>query len=156
MEDARRARKAQGGGSEAAQAPPAAQSQSPPPPAAAAAATPSPPVAAAGAGSFWTSFGDIATPAVGDAAAPAAQPMRAAAAAAAPEPAAEAPKFRPGETVCMHSLQAKPELNGGLATILSWDAANARFKVMTNAGPTLSLRPANLAPSNDKLGGTEA
>ena len=78
------------------------------------------------------------------------------AAAAASPPAEAAPSFRPGETVCVHSLQAKPELNGGLATVLSWDAAKGRFKVLTHAGPTVSLRPANLAPSNDKLGDTDA
>lgn len=51
-----------------------------------------------------------------------------------------------GGTACVHSLQGRPELNGEIVTLGSFDGAADRWVCRTQDGGNVSLRAANLQP----------
>ncbi len=61
--------------------------------------------------------------------------------------------IRIGQTVKVHSLKARPELNGAEACVLGWDASKGRFNVSVSlSAPSpstvvIALKPANLSPA---------
>jgi hypothetical protein len=57
-----------------------------------------------------------------------------------------APPLAAGASVCVHSLQARPELNGEIVTLMSFDAATERWICRTSDGGRVALRSANLQP----------
>jgi hypothetical protein len=52
-----------------------------------------------------------------------------------------------GQRVQVIGLEAKPEYNDELGTVISWEAAKQRAGVRLDSGASLSLRPANLRPA---------
>ena len=61
--------------------------------------------------------------------------------------------IRIGQTVKVHSLKARPELNGAEACVLGWDAKKGRFNVSVSlSAPSpstvvIALKPTNLSPA---------
>jgi hypothetical protein len=73
------------------------------------------------------------------------------AAAGAPPPAADSSSIAAGmdegmlldgHTVTIHSVGARPELNGQRGTVLSFNTGQGRYHVKLNSGETVALRPA--------------
>ena len=52
-----------------------------------------------------------------------------------------------GQRVQVIGLEAKPEYNDELGSVISWEAAKQRAGVRLDSGVSLSLRPANLRPA---------
>jgi hypothetical protein len=52
-----------------------------------------------------------------------------------------------GERAELHSLAAKPELNGCIAEVRSWHADKERYAVRLSTGTSILLKPANLKPA---------
>ncbi|KAG8467105.1 hypothetical protein KFE25_000421 [Diacronema lutheri] len=51
-----------------------------------------------------------------------------------------------GASACVHSLQGRPELNGEIVTLVTFDEAAARWVCRTADGGRVALRNANLQP----------
>ncbi|KAJ1636562.1 hypothetical protein T492DRAFT_958670 [Pavlovales sp. CCMP2436] len=54
-----------------------------------------------------------------------------------------------GGRACVHSLAGRPELNGELVSLLSYDDAASRWTCRTSDGGRVALRVANLQPMRD-------
>jgi hypothetical protein len=56
--------------------------------------------------------------------------------------------FRAGLRVLLGGLAGRPELNGRLGRVLSFDAAAGRHGVELDDGSRLAIKPANLSPAD--------
>eukprot|EP00439_Symbiodinium_sp_Y106_P019268 s541_g2.t1 len=56
----------------------------------------------------------------------------------------EAPCFGADARVVVQGLQVRPDLNGKLGSVVTWDTAEHRYKVQLDDGTGKMLRPANL------------
>jgi len=67
------------------------------------------------------------------------------------KPLVDAPSavLAPGTRVTLLGLQAKPELNGQLATVLEFDRTTGRYSTALHSGKDIALKPANVAPAGD-------
>lgn len=57
------------------------------------------------------------------------------------------PHAEKGKRIQIIGLEAKPEYNDELGSVISWEAAKQRAGVRLDSGVSLSLRPANLRPA---------
>ena len=73
-----------------------------------------------------------------------------------PRPLSYGRPSRPVGAARVRGLQARPELNGSTAVVVSFDESKGRYNVEIPGGSVMALKPANLAADPAAGGGSQA